>query len=142
MPFWQSQEFWLSALIIAGGAGAIVAVFAFGNSLSKKELEHWFHQYWVAWFGDKTDHYRRKEALQEVSDIYRSYLRERNDFWDKYGQVIVAIVIIVVLAVLLLTKTSSPEAGLPILSAVGGFAIAKTSSISNSSRPRGGPEGE
>ena len=77
-----------------------------------------------------------------MSDIYRSYLRERNDFWDKYGQVIVAIVIIVVLAVLLLTKTISPEAGLPILSAVGGFAIAKTSSISNSSRPRGGPEGE
>ena len=141
MPFWQSQEFWLSALIILGGAGAVLAIYAFGKSLSKKEIEHWFYQYWSAWFGEANDHYHRKEALQEVTDIYRSYLQERNEFWEKYGQIIVAIVIIVVLAVLLITKTISPESGLPILSAVGGFAIAKTAGSTTNNGPRGGSQG-
>jgi hypothetical protein len=141
LSFLLSQEFWLSIAVIIGGGGAIWAVYAFGRSLSEKELARWFHEYWVIWFDKNSNTYDRKQALQEFSDVYRSYLRERNDFWEKYGQVVVAIVIIVILAVLLLTKTISAEAGLPILSAVGGFAIAKTASVSTQNRPGGGPQG-
>jgi pectate lyase len=52
--------------------------------------------------------------------------------------VVVAVLIVVVLALLLITKTISSEAGLPILSAVAGFAISKSTSSNNSS----GGEGE
>ena len=137
MQFYLTIEFWLSIALILGGAGAIYAVYKFGKNLSERELANWFHEYFHVWFRKDPNSYDRKQALQEFSDLYRGYLRERNDFWEKYGQVIVAIVIIVVLAVLLLTKTISPEAGLPILSAVGGFAIAKTASVSNQNRPGG-----
>lgn len=41
------------------------------------------------------------------------------------GQFVTAILIIIVLSILLLTKTISAEAGLPILSGVSGFTIAK-----------------
>ncbi len=41
----------------------------------------------------------------------------------------IALLVIVFLTILLLTKTISPEAGLPILSAVSGFAIAKGISV-------------
>ncbi|QVL42620.1 MAG: hypothetical protein KFB92_14380 [Alcanivorax sp.] len=142
MYFLESQEFWLSIAVIIGGAGAIWAAYKFGKSLSERELSHWFHEYWVYWFDKNSNQYDRKLALQEFSEAYRGYLRERNDFWEKYGQVTVSVAIIVVLAVLLLTKTISPEAGLPILSAVGGFAIAKTANVSNQNRPGpGGPQG-
>lgn len=134
MFFLESQEFWLSIFVILGGAGAILASYHFGKSLSDKELGHWFHEYWICWFDKSASQQERKQALDEFSEAYRGYLRERNDFWEKYGQITISVVIIVVLAVLLLTKTITPEAGLPILSAVGGFAIAKTANVSNQNR--------
>jgi hypothetical protein len=60
-----------------------------------------------------------------LSDAYSDYLQRRNEFWTAYGQIIVAALIIVVLSILLITKTISAEAGLPILSGISGFAIAK-----------------
>lgn len=63
----------------------------------------------------------------------RDFLQRRNEFWTIYIQVIVAVLIVVMLTLLLLTKTISAEAGLPILSAVAGFAISKSTSSNNSS---------
>ena len=60
-----------------------------------------------------------------INEAYSDYLQKRNEFWSTYGQVIVAIFIVIILAILMLTKTITAEAGLPILSAVSGFAIAK-----------------
>ncbi len=65
-------------------------------------------------------------------DAYTEYLQRRNEFWTAYGQVLLAILIVVVLAILLITKTISAEAGLPILSAISGFAIAKGISAAKS----------
>ncbi|AKX52362.1 hypothetical protein [Thiopseudomonas alkaliphila] len=142
MSFLESQEFWLSVVVIIGGAGAIWAAYKFGKTLSERELSYWFRVYRLFLFDKNSSQYDRKQALQEFSEAYRGYLRERNDFWEKYGQITVSVVIIVVLSVLLLTKTISPEAGLPILSAVGGFAIAKTANVSNQNRSSpSGPEG-
>lgn len=47
------------------------------------------------------------------------------ELWTTYGQILVSLFIVTVLTILLLTKTISSEAGLPILSAISGFAIAK-----------------
>jgi hypothetical protein len=69
-----------------------------------------------------------------LSNWHQTYLEKRNDFWEHYGQVALAVLIVVVLAVLLLAKVISAEAGLPILSAVAGFAIAKTSGSTTSPR--------
>jgi uncharacterized membrane protein YhaH (DUF805 family) len=53
-------------------------------------------------------------------------MQKRNEFWLYYGQLIIALVIAIILAVLLLTKVIDASAGLPLLSATGGFTIAKS----------------
>ena len=69
---------------------------------------------------------RLSESLPRyVAESYNEFLQRRNEFWTSFGQVVIAIIIIVVLTILLLTKTISAEAGLPILSGISGFAIAK-----------------
>ena len=133
----EPSAFWLSIIFILAGAGAVFAIYKFGKKLSEEELIYLFRE---CFFNSKRypkAPEERKKAIQELSDCYKNFLRERNDFWEKYGQIILSIVIIIVLAVLLLTKTISPEAGLPILSAVGGFSIAKSvsTSSSNTNRP-------
>jgi hypothetical protein len=65
---------------------------------------------------------------------YADYLTRRNEFWVTYGQTMVAVLLLIVVTVLLLTRTINPDAGLPILSGIAGFAIAKTTG-----NPRGLP---
>ena len=65
-------------------------------------------------------------------DAYTEHLQRRNEFWTAYGQVLLAILIVIVLGILLVTKTISAEAGLPILSVISGFAIAKGISAAKS----------
>jgi len=72
-----------------------------------------------------------------VTEIFSELLERRNEFWTSYGQLIIATLIIIVLTILLLTKTITAEAGLPILSAISGFAIAKGVASGRSSS--GGP---
>lgn len=62
---------------------------------------------------------------RHLAESYSEYLTRRNEFWNTYGQVLIAILIVTVLTILLLAKAISAEAGLPILSGVSGFAIAK-----------------
>jgi Fe2+ transport system protein B len=59
-------------------------------------------------------------------DICSVVMEKRNEFWLYYGQIIIALVIAIILAVLLLTKVIDASAGLPLLSAMGGFTIAKS----------------
>jgi hypothetical protein len=53
-------------------------------------------------------------------------LERRNEFWFGFGQIIIVALIIVTLTALLFTSKISPEAGLPIISGLSGFAIAKS----------------
>lgn len=135
----NSAEFWLSLAMIVAGCGAVWALFQFGKTLAEQELEYWFEKLWRVRINDTQRQVDRQTALEEFSNIYRSYLRERNDFWDKYGQVLVAIIVAVILAVLLLMNAISPEVGLPILSGVAGYAIAKSSNLSTINRIGRGP---
>ena len=52
-------------------------------------------------------------------------LERRNELWQQYGQITITALIAIILAVLLLTRTIDAVAGLPLLSAIGGFSIAK-----------------
>lgn len=89
---------------------------------------------------------RRREALAVgalVGSAYGEYLARRNEFWMSYGQITVAVLLLIVVTVLLLTRTIDPDAGLPILSGIAGFAIAKTTGPSGSAGVKpSGLEGE
>lgn len=85
---------------------------------------------------------RRREALAlgtVVGSAYAEHLARRNEFWMSYGQITVAVLLLIVVTVLLLTRTIDPDAGLPILSGIAGFAIAKSTSspISPGVKPPG-----
>jgi len=66
--------------------------------------------------------------FRKMDGRYSEYLQRRNEYLTAYGQIILAIFIVIVLAILLLAEVISAEAGLPVLSGVSGFAIAKTAS--------------
>jgi hypothetical protein len=64
-------------------------------------------------------------VLRYMHECYSDFLERRNEFWTTYGQTVIAALVIIALTLLLLTKTISAEAGLPILSGISGFAVAK-----------------
>jgi ABC-type glycerol-3-phosphate transport system permease component len=130
-------------LIVVGG----VVWFGFVITRSpRKDRELMGHPMWEELF-----HYWAKrgsgyydEIPRLAHDSYTEYLQRRNEFWTAYGQVLLAVLIVIVLAILLITKTISAEAGLPILSGISGFAIAKGVSAAKSNttpQPRRPNEG-
>lgn len=130
---------WLSILLGILGIGAFACIAWFGYVLTKPsrfDKAIFGHPFWEEVF-----HRFRKgpggpgyldDLPRYLHDSYTEYLQRRNEFWTTYGQVLIAVLIVVVLAILLLTKTISAEAGLPILSGISGFAIAKGVSGSKS----------
>jgi hypothetical protein len=75
--------------------------------------------------------------LQKIKDAYDGFLEKRNDYCFGFGQIVIVGLIIIVLTVLLLLGKISAEAGLSIISALSGFAIAKTT---NTAKSRTEPE--
>lgn len=77
-----------------------------------------------------------KEAINNAPKAFTNYISEylerRNDFWTTYGQIIISVFIVCIITLLLLTKIITAEAGLPLLSAVSGFTIAKSSTAHKS----------
>lgn len=65
-----------------------------------------------------------------LADLVSESQERRNEFWNSYGQIVLSVFIIAVITILLLTQTIDPDAGLPILSGIAGFAIAKGVSTS------------
>ena len=86
--------------------------------------DDWFH------FVERWLHGPGNPSIRPLVETYTEQLQRRNEFCTSYGQTIVAVLMIVVLTILLLTRTISAEAGLPILSGISGFAIAKSVSAS------------
>lgn len=129
----MSFRFILAVLVLIVGLLFLFGLFRFGTTLFGTQSVNLFHELREL-LGPVADPRRYRWWSESLSNWYQIYLEKRNDFWEHYGQVALAVLIVVVLAVLLLSKVISAEAGLPILSAVAGFAIAKTSGSSTSSR--------
>ena len=113
----------LTALVLIG-------IWFFGRYLFRSGWEdyhgrHILHELYH--MVDKNDRSLMQRLLFSVTSYISDYLERRNDFWTTYGQVFICIFIVCIIALLLLTKTITAEAGLPILSAISGFAIAKGS---------------
>lgn len=113
--------FWLSAL--AGIFGLLIAAGVIWFTVrAKREDERLIES---AKIQANSEMAARRFNLQFLA----LYLENRASFFVAFGQILIAITLIVVLTVLLLTRTISAEAGLPILSAIAGFAIAKGASV-------------
>jgi len=136
----EQNILWLSLAIIAIGLGCVGAIVFFGMYLFKgKEsyalFEHpFFHRSMEYWEKNGV----RYNLPRYVTEIFSELLERRNEFWTSHGQLIIATQIIIVLTILLLTKTITAEAGLPILSAISGFAIAK--GVTSGRSGSGGPD--
>ena len=116
-------------IVLLVGIASFLAIFLFGRGLVQMNLFGLFNN-WAAFFAKLLDLYEtqgfRANIPQHFVNANAEWLQKRNELWTTFVQVMIAVLIIVVLAILLITKTISPEAGLPILSAVSGFAIAKS----------------
>ncbi|MEJ1392971.1 MAG: hypothetical protein RPU64_02045 [Candidatus Sedimenticola sp. (ex Thyasira tokunagai)] len=128
----QSSDTLFFVIIVALlGVLIIVGIVAFAmRTLSRGHSAFPDYELYLEFLQEKNV---RANIPRYLNEAFAEYLQRRNEFWTTYGQVVIAAFIIVILAILLLTKTISAEAGLPILSAVSGFAIAK--GVSSSRTP-------
>lgn len=117
------EIFWLVLLVSILGILVIGAIVVFAMKAFNDDYRGFFHYESILDF--LTKHNIRSNLPVYLNEAYADYLQKRNEFWSTYGQVVVAVFIVIILAILMLTKTITAEAGLPILSAVSGFAIAK-----------------
>ncbi len=120
--------FWLSVLVMLFGASIIGGVVWFGLRVFYERLgyPHPFVEHLMERWMHAPRPPRVEVAAQVVADSVSDYRERRNEYWTTYGQIILSIFIVALLTVLLLTKTINADAGLPILSGISGFAIAKT----------------
>lgn len=122
----QPSETYQLCLLVAGvGLLVLAAVVWFGLYLLRADQDAFMRIYSAAirdyWESSGTMRpILPRLAVESQSDR----LQRRNEFWRAYGQIVIAALIIMMLAILLITKTITADAGLPILSAVSGFAIA------------------
>ncbi len=147
----EGALFWLALYTMLLGALIVVLIILFAILLLYARRWRWrkAEPYPLDMLIHELRHFlmdgsKRKEALAVgaiLGGAYAEHLARRNEFWTTYGQVTVAILLLIVVTVLLLTRTIEPDAGLPILSGIAGFAIAK-----GTGAPRGvgvrPPEGE
>lgn len=76
-------------------------------------------------YQDGLDATKFLEWLNSIVNDLSSFRSRRNEYWTTFSQLVVAIMVVATVAILILTKTVSAEAGLPLLSAISGFAIAR-----------------
>lgn len=111
----------LSSVILVGSIGLVIIVgfIAFGKLLQRLPKDSA-----VVQFLEHIPSGARLDAWVYCNSL-EDYLTRRNEFWTLFGQFVLTAFVIICITILLLTKIISPEAGLPILSGIGGFAIGK-----------------
>jgi ABC-type multidrug transport system fused ATPase/permease subunit len=128
--------FWICIIVSVFGLLILVGLVLFGILIMRKSLSRhvddfpYWEKYIFLWID--RDPNGLGDIPQHIINGYTEYLQRRNEFWTSFGQIIIAVLIALVLTILLLTKAISAEAGLPILSGISGFAIAKGVSSSKS----------
>ncbi len=135
----ESNIFWLCVVVSVVGILSIAAITVFGFYLFRRSMG-WLrpdHPFWHDFFHFLFDKdWVRRNLPRLLSDSYAEFLQRRNELLTTYGQLLLASLVIIVLTILLLTKTISAEAGLPILSGITGFAIGKGVNASRTSSPQ------
>jgi hypothetical protein len=134
-----AQTWRICVLVAIVGCAVVGVMVLFGWRLFRSNENFWWSHYFnhEIVLGSLKDAEGRSSLLRYSAALYADFAQRRNEFWAAYLQVLVAALLIILLTILLITKTISAEAGLPILSAVSGFAIAK-----GASTPRTNPTPE
>ncbi|HEU4951095.1 MAG TPA: hypothetical protein VFT46_04045 [Holophagaceae bacterium] len=140
MTWFESPTTWYCTIVLFIGTFALWCIFRFGRYLADQSILGSRYE-WME-IMDRFLNYAsgigfRANLPRHFVDSNKDFLLRRNEFWTTYLQVVVAVLIVIILALLLLTKAISAEAGLPILSAVAGFAISKSISTNSSANTEG-----
>jgi hypothetical protein len=119
------DTFWWAIVIAILGLLGMASLIFFGYWLNHRwifrrspDIEMWLEHF-------VHNRMNASRAADLVQGIVEEHLARRNEFWTSYGQFVLSLIVMVFISILLLAKVISPEAGLPILSGVGGFAISK-----------------
>src|SRR6266446_6079807 len=113
------QTWWVCVLVGTVGCVVIGVIVVFVWGLFKShEIFRWNAPlYRDALYSSLKDADGRANVLRYFSALYAESFHRMNEFWSAYLQVLVAALLVILLTILLLTKTITAEAGLPILSA-------------------------
>ncbi|VVB85174.1 Uncharacterised protein [uncultured archaeon] len=119
----EPSMFWIIVLISGISVATLICFVFFGSLLNRKFREELnIINLVYKWLIDAPP---RSFDPSFLSNMMDEFLNRRNEFWMLYGQFILSLFVIVCVTILLLTGVISAEAGLPILSGIGGFAIGK-----------------
>jgi hypothetical protein len=130
----ENMLFWLSVMTYCLGLLLSAGVAWLGRRLVWSRVRHpQYIEDLIMGLAEK-DSQSRRDVLHEVSEMLADYCARRNEFWTTFGQIILSVLIATLITALLLTKVIEPDAGLPILSGISGFAIAKTVSTARAGR--------
>ena len=103
----EDRAYYLCFAVAVFGLLAVIAIWGFAHYTYCEQIKY----------------YKPNKGLFGLD--FLNFTRSMSEFWSTYAQVLIATILITLLTILLLTKTISAEAGLPILSAISGFAIAR-----------------
>lgn len=109
--------------IVLIGLVALVSIWWFGTKLAQSPVIQGEQLKRLIEFLEKSN--STKNPFWNLTNMNADHLQRRNEYWTTYVQTVAAVFIVIVIAVLLLAKVIEPDAGLPILSAISGFVIAK-----------------
>jgi uncharacterized membrane protein YhaH (DUF805 family) len=112
----------LSLAVMIFAIFAMVLVYVFGQAIF---FGRWHGRFWDYFW--ELLHSGQRPNPETLKTSVEIYLEKRNDFWSVFGQLYISIFLIAAITVLLLTKTINADAGLPLLSAIVAFGLAKTS---------------
>jgi len=121
------------------GVGIVIAIVLFDRFLIRHYLprlgiSNFLEEQLGEWIRDA----RRRGVVPDqatIAGLAEQFLTKRNELGTIFGQYVLSAFVIVVVAILLLAQVITAEAGLPILTAVAGFAIGKASTGARSLLP-------
>ena len=118
------SESMIQILVVSGLALIVLlAFFWFGWYL----LNKWLVRKYMQDF-EPMPHPDWRRDWENFRSTLLELLNKRNDFWTAYGQFVLATFVIACVTILLLAGIIDADAGLPILSGIGAFAIGKGAS--------------
>jgi hypothetical protein len=145
-----SEAFWLSILVVVLGLATIGLLVFFGLKRKEPDFSSVIQRYVNFLLQMVMEPTWKSQPPQDPWPFASSVLpflvaaheeevSRRNEFWSLLVQMGLSMGVIVVITILLLVKAIAPDAGLPILSGVGGFAIGKGVQASRAASPGRAP---
>ena len=119
-------------LILGSGLAATFFIFLIARSMFKNKQETMSNEQLEKMISYFEKVQMKSNPLWNLANAEAESLQRRNEFLATYTHTIVAVLLVIVLALLIISKIVEPQAGLPIISAISGYILAKGVSNKNS----------